>query len=54
MSDKEKEETVEISKSEYDELINDQELLRALQYGGVRNWEWYDASLEDYQASLDE
>ena len=47
-------EKVEISKAEYEELLEAQELLRALQYGGVDNWEWYEASIEDYQASQDE
>lgn len=39
-------ETVTISKKEYDELIEDRRILRLLQAGGVDNWEWYDASLE--------
>jgi hypothetical protein len=35
------EETVTISKKEYEELIADQEFLRALEQAGVDNWEGY-------------
>lgn len=40
------EETVTISKEEYEELLESQKILDALYAGGVDNWEWYDASLE--------
>ena len=42
------EETVTIALREYQQLLEDQKVLRALQAGGVDNWEWYDASLEDH------
>jgi hypothetical protein len=33
--------TVCISRGKYDQLIKDQKKLRALEAGGVDNWEWY-------------
>lgn len=42
-------ETVTISKEEYEELLKSQKILDALYAGGVDNWEWYDASLEDIE-----
>jgi hypothetical protein len=42
-------ETVTISKTEYEELLESQKILNALYAGGVDNWEWYDASLEDLE-----
>lgn len=44
------EEKIEISKSEYEELIEDQKLLHALQGAGVDNWEGYDFALEALEA----
>ena len=41
-------ETVTITKEAYDYLVEQDKILNALQRGGVRNWEWYDASLEDH------
>lgn len=35
------EETVTISKNEYEQLVEDSEILNALMRGGVDNWEWY-------------
>ena len=32
---------INITKVEYDELVASQNLLLALQAGGVDNWEWY-------------
>ena len=37
---------ITITETEYDQLIKDQELLRALQNAGVDNWEGYDSALE--------
>lgn len=34
-------EMISIPKDEYDELLEDQLMLRALEHGGVDNWEWY-------------
>jgi hypothetical protein len=42
------EQTVTITQKEYDELLEDQRILNALRRGGVENWQWYDASLEDH------
>lgn len=39
------EDTITISKQEYDQLVKDSEILEALYAGGVDNWEWYDESL---------
>jgi len=41
-------ETVTISKKEYEELLKKSRKLRALENGGVDNWEWYDESLTKY------
>lgn len=41
-------ETVTISKSEYDSLLDSQRMLLALENGGVDNWIWYSESLEEY------
>lgn len=43
-------EMIAIPKKEYDELIESQKLLQALQSAGVDNWEGYDIAME----SLDE
>lgn len=40
------EDTITISKEEYNELIDDQNLLNALRSAGVDNWEGYDYALE--------
>ena len=37
-----------ITKEEYDELIHRDEILTALENGGVDNWEWYGESLSNY------
>ena len=39
-----------ITKEEYDELIHRNEILEALEQGGVDNWEWYGESLSNYFA----
>jgi hypothetical protein len=46
-------ETITISKDKYEELIKDQAKLRALEAGGVDNWEWYGESLKDYFKEYD-
>ena len=40
---------VTITEKEYNELVEDQKILNALRAGGVDDWEWYDASLENYE-----
>lgn len=40
------EETITISKKEYDKLFEDQKLLRALKAVGVDNWDGYGFALE--------
>ncbi len=40
------EETVTISKEEYESLLEDQKLLQCLQDAGVDNWEGYDYAME--------
>ncbi len=45
---------VTISKTTYDELIRDSKILRALEAGGVDNWEWYSESLKDAGLYVDE
>ncbi len=41
------EEDVTITKKEYEDLLKDQKILRALYGTGVDNWEGYDIALED-------
>lgn len=38
-------ETITISKAEYDELVNDQKKLYALEGAGVDNWHGYDVAM---------
>jgi hypothetical protein len=40
---------VYVDYSEYLGLLKDQEKLRALEAGGVDNWEGYDESMEEYR-----
>lgn len=40
------EETVTISKSEYESLLKDSEWLTCLEVAGVDNWQGYDYALE--------
>ena len=40
------EETVTISKEEYESLLKDSEKLSALEAAGVDNWEGYDSAME--------
>lgn len=42
-------ETVTISKKEYESLKEDSDVLNALRAAGVDNWEWYDDALESLQ-----
>lgn len=37
-----------VTKEEYDKLLHRNEVLTALENGGVDNWEWYGESLENY------
>lgn len=39
--------TVTITKELYNHLRRDARVLRALEAGGVDNWEWYEDSLSD-------
>ena len=40
-------ETVTISKKEYESLLDDMKWRLALESGGVDNWEWYSESLKE-------
>jgi hypothetical protein len=42
------EEMITITKKQYDELVLNQKKLRALEAGGVDNWEWYGDSLREF------
>lgn len=42
-------ETITITRKEYNELKHDQLVLRALEMGGVDNWEWYDLSMDNLE-----
>lgn len=47
------EETVTIPKSEYEKLLYSHKKLRALEDGGVDNWEWYGESLRSLHEDED-
>lgn len=47
------EEVVEISKKEYESLLDDQSFLSALRAAGVDNWEGYDFAVDIYQGEED-
>lgn len=40
-----------ISKEEYEDLLDRDRILSALEAGGVDNWEWYDESLSQYYSN---
>lgn len=42
------EETVTITKSEYEALLQDSAMLGELEAAGVDNWEGYELALEDF------
>lgn len=44
------EETITITKAEYDELLSDSRFLTCLQNGGVDNWDWYGEAQQEYAA----
>ncbi len=44
----------QITEEEYKQLKKDQKMLRALEAGGVDNWEWYEDSLEQFWAEEEE
>lgn len=41
---------ITIRMEDWMELVDDSSMLRALENGGVDNWEWYGESLTDYWA----
>ncbi len=43
-----KPEMVTITKLEYEDLLDAEAKLSALEAGGVDNWEWYGDSLQEY------
>lgn len=49
VSSEEIDETVTISKERYEELLESENILLALEAGGVRSWQWYEQSLDDYK-----
>ena len=49
-----KNETVTISKEEYDSLLEDQHMLQCLQGAGVDNWDGYDLAIEMMNEEVDE
>jgi len=45
---------VEITEKEYKSLLRDSAILRALEAGGVDNWEWYGESLSSFWEENDD
>ena len=46
MEDRVNEETVTITRKEYEALLQAERKLRALEWGGVDNWQGYDYAME--------
>ena len=46
------EEYIAISAEEYQNLLTDSITLRALELGGVDNWEWYGESISEFKKEL--
>jgi hypothetical protein len=47
-------ETITITKAQYNELIDDQLRLLALQQSGVDNWDWYGDAMDQYRTWKEE
>lgn len=47
------EETITITKEEYESLLDSQHLLTCLQNAGVDNWDGYGYALEEYNSDED-
>jgi hypothetical protein len=47
-------ERVMITRARLRELLETEALMQALDSGGVDNWEWYDASIEDHHQEVTE
>ena len=43
---------MEISKQEYDRLVESQEILNALEAAGVNNWEGYELAIESISGPI--
>jgi hypothetical protein len=46
---KDQEETVTITKKQYQELLDDSLILNCLRNNGVDNWEWYGEAMDEYR-----
>lgn len=49
-----KDKTIKISYKDYEELLDRDRLLGALESGGVDNWEWYGESIQQYYENEEE
>ena len=47
-------ETVTISKEEYDDLLDSQLMLSCLESAGVDNWDGYDYAIDEYREAKDD
>lgn len=48
------EETITVSKTEYDQLLDDSFFLNCLRNAGVDNWDGYEYAQEEYEAEGEE
>lgn len=48
------EDTITISKKEYDSLVEDSDKLRCLENAGVDNWEWYGEAMKEFYSENEE
>ena len=43
-----------VTKSDYEDLLDDQLFLNCLESSGVDNWEWYDEAMNEYRLQKEE
>jgi len=48
------EETITITRKEYNQLLEDSDKLRCLENSGVDNWEWYGEAMKEFYAEQEE
>jgi hypothetical protein len=48
------EETVTITKKEYNDLLEDSRMLQCLENAGVDNWDWYSEALKEFHGDEEE
>ena len=52
MQHNKQDDTVTISRKDFNDLMKAEAELRALEFGGVDNWEWYGESFQQFDESI--